>query len=355
MSHAVVRAISGIGAKSPACFLVEIGGARFLLDLGEAPAGVFPDLQGVGHIDAILVSHGHADHVGGLHLAGQVGDPPIYATAMTRAFSDHARLHTARPLPLHGSIDIAGVRIDTGRAGHAAGGIWMRLGGPGGVLYSGDLCRESLLYPLDTPPPARKLIADASYGTYDGDIAPAMRQLLDRARGGPLLLPLPPTGRGVEIAVLLHEAGIPLALCDQHRHVAGLMLAAAPDTLVPGGAGRLAAMLAKTPRLAEDSAANGTMIAANGGATGGLSRSLFRRFLGDATVGIVFTGHVEADTAAGAALAAGQADFLRWNVHPRLRDLIWLHDVVRPRQTIYAFCAPEQAMALQEAIDMNRR
>ncbi|ODT78988.1 MAG: hypothetical protein ABS76_21585 [Pelagibacterium sp. SCN 64-44] len=349
MSQSMVRAISGLGGKCPACFLVEIGGARFLLDLGEAPAGVFPDLQGVGQVDAILVSHGHADHIGGLHLAGQVGDPTIYATAMTRAFSGHARLHAARSLPLHGCIDIAGVRVETGRAGHAAGGIWMRLGGEQGVLYSGDLCRESLLYPLDAPLPAHTLIADASYGAYDQDIAPSTQYLLDRARRRPLLLPLPPTGRGVEIAVLLFEAGIPLALCDQHRHVAELMLAADPETLVQGGTGRVAAMLAGAGRLTGNSRPAGAMIAANGAATGGLSRSLFQRFLGDKAVSIVFTGHIEDGTDARAAVTAGQAEFLRWNVHPRLRDLIWLQDMVSPRQTIYAFCAAEQALALAAA------
>lgn len=350
MSQTIVRAISGIGEKAPACFLVETGGARFLLDLGEAPAGVFPDLQGVGRVDAILVSHGHADHIGGLHLADMVGDPPLYATAMTRAFAGHARLHAARSLPLHGAIDIAGVRVDTGRAGHAAGGIWMRLGGEEGVLYSGDLCRESLLYPLDTPLPAHVLIADASYDTYDEDLAPAMQHLLGRARQETLLLPLPPTGRGAEIAVLFFEAGIPVVLCDQHRHVAEMMLAADAETLVEGGAGRIAAMLAGAARLTEDFSPRGTMIAANGAATGGLSRSLFQRFLGDEAVSIVFTGHVEAETPAGAALAAGDANFLRWNVHPRRRDLIWLHEAVRPSQSLYAFCAPRVGLAIEAAI-----
>src|SRR5690606_33329271 len=100
----------------------------------------------------------------------------------------------------------AGTSILTGRAGHAAGAVWIRLGDESGVLYTGDLCRESLLYPVDTPPRAARLIADTSYGAYEQELAPAVTALIDRASKSPLLLPLPPTGRGVEIAVLLHEA-----------------------------------------------------------------------------------------------------------------------------------------------------
>src|SRR5690606_10787018 len=134
---------------------------------------------------------------------------PIYATAMTRAFAGHKRLAQAHDLPLVGRIEVAGVSIETGRAGHAAGAVWMRLGGEKGLLYTGDLCAESLLYPLDPPPPAETMIADASYGPYDQSIPPSVADLIACAKQGPLLLPLPPTGRGVEIAVLLHEAGLP--------------------------------------------------------------------------------------------------------------------------------------------------
>lgn len=346
-----VRAISGLGGKAPACFLVETGTARFILDLGEGPgASQFPDLSGIGPVDAILVSHGHADHIGGLHLAGELGNPPIYATAMTRAFAGHPRLQAAQTLPLQGTLEIAGTMIETGRAGHAAGGVWMRIGGPGGLLYTGDLCRESLLYPIDPPLPARTLIVDASYGRYDEDIAPAFDSLTVTARNGPLLLPLPPTGRGVEIAVLLHEAGLPVSICDQHRHVAGLMVQSDAGTLVPGGRERLGAMLSAAASLEATSAASSVMIAANGGATGGVSKALMERFLSEPEVQILFTGHIEEGTPASALIEKGRASFLRWNVHPRFRDLSWLHGIVRPQTTLYAFCDDETAQDLTQAL-----
>lgn len=342
-----ITAISGVGGKSPACFLVEIGGAKFILDLGEGPAGHFPDLSGVGTVDAVLVSHGHADHIGGLHLTDQLGSPPIYATAATRAFAGHPLLANALDLPLNGMIEVAGVSVETGRAGHAAGAVWMRIGGKSGVFYSGDFCRESLLYPVDEPSRAAFMIVDASYGSYDDELEPAIVELIARAHREPLLLPLPPTGRGLEIAVLLHEAGLGISLCAQHRRIATLMLAAPAETLSPDGPRRLAAALAAAQPLDQHSAPNGAMIAANGGATGGVSLPLFQRFLNDGTATVLFTGHLEAGTLAHAAVAEGKANFLRWNVHPRHRDLIGLNQTIRPDHTILAFCEPPAAAAIR--------
>ena len=44
---ATLRLISGVGAKGPACFVLEIGGKRIMLDLGEGPPnGLLPDVGG---------------------------------------------------------------------------------------------------------------------------------------------------------------------------------------------------------------------------------------------------------------------------------------------------------------------
>src|ERR1051326_5149207 len=99
-----LRLISGVGAKGPACFLLEVAGKRLMLDLGEGPPpGVLPDVENVGPIHALLLSHGHRDHIGGLSLLGKRGHPPIYATPSVAAGLPKER--EVRPLPVTGSAD----------------------------------------------------------------------------------------------------------------------------------------------------------------------------------------------------------------------------------------------------------
>src|SRR6516165_5032660 len=81
-----LRLVSGVGKKGPACFLVEAGGKRLMLDLGEGPPpGCLPQLDDIGPVDALIISHGHRDHVGGLALLPKLGNPPIYATEIVAA------------------------------------------------------------------------------------------------------------------------------------------------------------------------------------------------------------------------------------------------------------------------------
>lgn len=343
-----LTALSGLGCKGPACFLFETAGRRILLDLGRGPDGdALPDLAGVAPVDAIVISHGHVDHTGGLHLAALLGNPPVYAPEPAIALSPGPALRAAMPLePLDA---IAGMPFASGPGGHAPGARWLRLGGAGGLLYTGDMSRESTLYRWSLPPRAAAMVFDASYGTADQPLdiqAAALMALAD----GPLLLPAPAGGRGLEMALAFHAAGVPVALCPAHRQVAAVM-ADRPAALVPGTDDRLRRLLAETAVLDEGSPAHGVMIAAGPNAERGVAGALAPRFLAGGSARVVFTGHLAEGSPAAAMAAAGQAQFLRWNVHPTLSETRLLLEATAPRLAMPAFCKPPAAAALAVALD----
>lgn len=343
-----LTAISGFDRKGPAAFLAEIEDRRFLLDLGEGPDDACrPDLAGVGRVDAILLSHGHPDHLGALDMKGGIGDPPVYATDLVRRIAGDGPHGSFLPLPMEGRTEIAGVTVETGPAGHAPGAVWLRLGGEDGLLYTGDCSTENVLFPYRKPPKAAALVFDASYGVYDEPLEHALVDLLAMAHE-PLLLPAPAGGRGLEMALLLSEAGADVALCPAHLEVASIL--GESGDLPPHAAARLAALVRKAAPLGADTPAGGVMVAAKPNAQGGVAARLAERFAASGEARIVFTGHLAAGTPAQALVATEKAQFLRWNVHPRLTDIAALLDGVRPRIAMPAFLTQGGREALQKAV-----
>src|SRR5262245_29464620 len=152
-----------------------------MLDLGYGPApDQWPDVSKVGRVDALLLSHGHRDHAGALKLATQIGNPPLYATASV--LGRLAREGTA--LPLNGEAEVCGVKVRTGRNGHAPGGIWLHLDVGDGFLYTGDYSVESPIYAFDPPSPAATLVLDASYGDYSGSLKGCLARFTPVLEGG---------------------------------------------------------------------------------------------------------------------------------------------------------------------------
>jgi hypothetical protein len=329
-----LTAISGLGGKGPACFLLETAGLRLLFDLGYGPQpGLLPNVDQVGKVDALLLSHSHRDHAGGFSLLPKIGNPPVYATEIVRRLLP-ANINT-RTLPLQGEADVLGLRVITGRSGHAPGGIWMHVFAGGGVLYMGDNCMESPLYAADPPPPADLLIADCSYGDYNTPLAMVTAAFDRLFNAGPVLLPIPVAGRGPEIALHLLRnyrvmPGIDTALRDSlHR------LATGDSACLQAGMQADLAHLAKdAPAIGE---ASGIMLAGVADATSGTAAQLVQAWEHQATPAIVFSGYVPPDTPAHRLVASGRGSYLRWNVHPLLADNVRLARSVGAKTILPAF------------------
>ena len=329
---AKLTAISGVGGKGPACFLVETERARLLLDLGYGPdPGHWPDIGGVGRVDALLLSHGHRDHSGALELATQVGNPPLWATASVLA---NLR-REGQTLPLNGTAEVCGLTVRTGRNGHAPGGVWLRLDVGDGLLYMGDHGMESPLYAFDAPPRAGTLVLDGSYGAYSDSLDDCIARFAPVFERGNALFPVPVRGRGPEMVYHLARArGTLPHLGDDQRSALARMAADDTGSLNPGAAAELARIAREAPPIA---AARGLMFTGPGDAEGGAAGELVARWEPDREPEIVFSGYVAPATPAQRLTDSGRARSMRWNTHPRLTDNAALVRAVMPRTVVPAF------------------
>jgi hypothetical protein len=329
-----LTAISGLGSKGPACFLLETGQARLLLDLGYGPApGLWPDVSGVGQVDALLLSHGHRDHAGALKFLPDIGNPPLHATPAVLARL--GRGGEGRALPLHGETRVCGIRVRTGRNGHAPGGIWLHFDIEGGVLYTGDYGMESPVYAYDEPPLAATVVMDASYGDYGISLQECAARLAPVFERGSALLPVPPDGRGPEIAYHLASVhgklpclGVDLRasierMTDQER-----------ESLRPGVAEVLARVARDSPTI---TGPQGVLLTGRADASDGETAALVARWEAASAPEIVFTGYFPPGSPAQRMVDSGRATYVRWNAHPRLADNAALARAIGARTVIPAF------------------
>jgi Cft2 family RNA processing exonuclease len=343
---ALLHVISGVGAKGPACFLLEAAGLRLMLDLGEGPPpGLFPSVDDVGPIDALVLSHGHRDHVGGLKLLPQLGNPPVFATDIV--LRGLAKGITARPLPVRGRGEVLGIAVETGRNGHAPGGIWLRFAIGDGFLYTGDVSAESVLYAYDPPPPAGTVLMDSSYGSYDAPLAECWDRLAKFVEHEPVLLPAPANGRGPELALELLRHGRTDIFVDDAMQKALRELGDGAAISLRDNVGEEIKKLAAAVKPIDG--ARGIMLAGSADGTSGATARLFSECQDMPEPAIVFTGYVNPTTPAEHLVKSGRAQFMRWNVHPRLSDTVALVRATRAETVIPAFCDRSQLAALAAA------
>lgn len=329
-----LTAVSGLGKKAAALFLIETEDKRILFDFGASlEAGDRCNLSAIGTVDAVVLSHCHIDHCGSLPRLREVGLPPVYATQRTFDSLPPSTLPPNRViLPERGQILLFGDLLTTGRSGHAPGGVWLHLTTEfGGVLYTGDVCTESAVFPLDPLPGAGTVIIDASYGDRETPLRAQIPALVEAARQGAVLC-TPTAGRGPDMVHHLRQAGLSPVVCNtigkEVRHTTGLTVpcvtveTARPDQII---------------------------VTTSANAEAGLAAALLRR--GDFR--FIFSSHVPTTSPAHELIASGNAQWLGWNVHPTRTEILALADACQARKVLPAFIDLKSAPRL--CADLGKR
>jgi len=146
------------GPNSPSsCYLFEADGFRLVVDMGNGALGVLQRHADIGSIDAVLLSHLHADHCVDLYAyriarryapAGPMPPIPVYgpAGALARLAKIHGfddndgmaeqfEFSTLEP----GYLSIGPFAIEAGHVNHPVETFGFRLrAGGASVTYSGD-------------------------------------------------------------------------------------------------------------------------------------------------------------------------------------------------------------------------
>lgn len=243
-----------IGASS---YFLQLDGTKFLLDSGIRLGSndSFPRfttlceqglLDGLWDLDAILVSHGHLDHIGALPTVVQdAPEVPIYATLPTKdiieaqlkpRMADKASvdvqvvnefnqervqrvIENVVPTEWNEPIQLKNCQITFFRAGHILGAAMIYIeSDSGNVLFTGDFTHFNQMtvpgYTLPDNLEVDLLIAESTYGYQEtkhiSDViaeretfALKIAQCLEE--NGSILIPAFAIGRSQEIALILQS------------------------------------------------------------------------------------------------------------------------------------------------------
>ncbi len=244
----------GAGEVGGSCMLLSVAGRYLLFDCGirvnRTGIDALPDLellkQSAPTLDAIFVSHAHADHIGALPLAhAAYPQTPIYATRPTQLLSSvmlnnavnvmssegqeafftqeavETTLGWIQILEMGSWIDLwEGWRVLFIRSGHILGAVSIMLKTPDGTFfYSGDVStfNQKTIDGLDNIsalPAPDFMVCEGTYGdgvhpsrtVEEMKLAKAVADVIKD--GGNVLIPSFALGRAQEIVLILKQAMI---------------------------------------------------------------------------------------------------------------------------------------------------
>jgi hypothetical protein len=339
-----IRLHGGFGEKGRTSIGVESGGFSVLLDAGvktsaAGTADYHPAITPaeIAALDAIVVTHGHEDHVAALGWCLERGfRGRLFMTPQTRREADEslagyataaerARVRTApvEDLPGHGTLTLGPLRIETGRSGHIAGGVWCALDdGRVRFGYCGDVVPASPVFAMDPLPACDALALDASYG--DDDVAAAARaaEVAAWVNAHPqgCVLPTPLFGRSAELLAVVPG---PLVLAPGMRAALATQIGDV-DWLVPDVRTALEARLAAA--MDWDGSAplpHAALLCHDAMGMAGPARAVLAQAKAERHP-TLFTGHVPEGSPGAGMLADRLADWIRLPTHPTRRENVAL-------------------------------
>ncbi len=180
------------------CLLVDVAGTRLLLD----PGTLTPSFDGIGHVDAVLITHQHPDHLDVDRLPGLLtdADTELLAEPQTVTVLGKAGL-SAGTLPAGAEHQVGAVRVRAVGGDHAVvhpevprvGNVGLLVDAPGEPLlfHPGDAydavpeAVDVLAVPLAAPWSkaaemvdfARAVASSMAFPIHDAHLSPAGRGL----------------------------------------------------------------------------------------------------------------------------------------------------------------------------------
>jgi glyoxylase-like metal-dependent hydrolase (beta-lactamase superfamily II) len=350
--------LGGFSEKGRTCVGVESEAASILLDVGintSASGGeYYPAISeaALAKTDAILITHAHEDHIGGLGWCASNGfKGRVLMTAETRAEMDACLADYAQPedrakaaglaietFPPGKTLRLGDLTVETGRSGHAVGGVWFRVrqrNSPS-LLYCGDTVPHSIVLAMDEPPKSEILVFDASYGDDPVSRAQRVRDIQQWVAdaGDACLLPTPLIGRSLELlaalgpAVAIHR-GMRDALAQQIGNASWLRRQM-PE--------RLRAVLNGAIDWSEkDPFPSAPLLTDDGMGIAGPSALAIPRAIAEG-VPMLMTGHLPKNSLAEVAVKQGKADWIRLPTHPTWPESLELIRLCEPRVAIGHSC-----------------